>query len=286
MEKRRHLILVLLSIATLLIAGYSGASWYLWSKQREFIFFPSRDVQRTPGDLQLQYEEVWLPVVGSESMSINGWWLRADDAAAPALLYLHGNDLNIAGSIEHIAPLRRMGFSVLIVDYRGYGKSGGGFPSEGQVYEDAETAWTYLIRDLHADPGHAFIYGHSLGGAIGIELGLHHPEAAGLILESTFTSIADMAKLTYWMFPADWLLNQRFDALAKIPLLRLPVLFIHGTVDAEVPYTMSQRLFAAAPGPKWLTLIPGGGHEDSADIGGTLYARDVLAFTRINLRRH
>ena len=85
-----------------------------------------------------------------------------------------------------------MGFSVLIVDYRGYGKSGGGFPSEGQVYEDAETAWTYLIRELHADPGHAFIYGHSLGGAIAIELGLHHPEAAGLILESTFTSIADM----------------------------------------------------------------------------------------------
>jgi fermentation-respiration switch protein FrsA (DUF1100 family) len=74
-----------------------------------------------------------------------------------------------------------------------------------------------------------------------------------------------MAKLGYWMFPTDWLLNQRFDALAKIPLLRLPVLFIHGTADAEVPYTMSERLFAAARGPKWLTLIPGGGHEDSAD---------------------
>ena len=131
----------------------------------------------------------------------------------------------------------------------------------------------------------SFMAIRSASCAIAIELALHHPEAAGLILESTFTSMPDMAKLSYWMFPTDWLLDQRFDALAKVPLLRLPVLFIHGTADAEVPYAMSERLFAAARSPKWLTLIPGGGHEDSADIGGTLYARDVLAFTRIN-RRH
>jgi pimeloyl-ACP methyl ester carboxylesterase len=286
MEKRRSPILISLSLAVLLITAYSGASWYLWAKQRQLIFFPSRDVQRTPGALQLQYKEVWLPVAGSESISMNGWWLRSADAVAPALLYLHGNDLNIAGNIEHIARLRRMGFSVLIVDYRGYGKSGGRFPSEDQMYEDAATAWNYLVRDLHADPGQVFIYGHSLGGAIAIELGLHHPEAAGLILESTFTSMPDMARLKYWMFPTDWLLNQRFDALAKIPSLRLPVLFIHGTADPEVPYTMSERLFAAAREPKRLTLIPGGGHEDSADIGAALYTRDVLEFARINLSPH
>jgi len=283
---RRPALLILLSVAALLIAAYSCASWYLWAKQRELIFFPGRDVARNPGALQLQFEEVWLPVAASEFAALNGWWLRSDDAVAPALLFLHGNDLNIAGNIEHVARLRRMGFSVLIVDYRGYGKSVGGFPSERQVYEDAETAWNYLIRDLRAEPGRAFIYGHSLGGAVAIELGLRHPEAAGIILESTFTSMSDMAKLTYWMFPTDWLLNQRFDALAKVPLLRSPVLFIHGTADSEVPYAMSERLFAAAGGPKWLTLIPGGGHEDSADIGGTLYARDVLAFARINLRHH
>jgi uncharacterized protein len=284
MEKRWHPILILLSIAILLIAGYTGASWYLWAKQRELIFLPSRDVQRTPGDLQLRYEEVWLPVAGSNLVSLNGWWLQSDDAAAPALLYLHGNDLNIAGNIEHVVPLRRMGFSVLLVDYRGYGKSGGGFPSESQVYEDAEIAWNFLIRDLHADPGRTFIYGHSLGGAVAIELGRRHPEAAGLILESTFTSIPDMANLSYWMFPADWLLNQRFDARAKIPHLRLPVLLIHGTADTEVPYTMSERLFSEARHPKWLTLIPGGGHEDSAEVGGTLYTRAVVEFVRSNQR--
>ncbi len=284
MEKRWYLMPILLRLSAVLIVGYSGANLYLWTNQRELIFFPSPEVQRTPSDLQLQYEEVWLAVDGSNPASINGWWLRSDDAAAPALLYLHGNDLNIAGNIRHIAQLRRMGFSVLIVDYRGYGKSGGGFPSEVKVYEDAEIAWSYLIRELHANPGEAFIYGHSLGGAVAIELGLRHPEAAGLIVEGTFTSMLDMAKRAYWMFPVDWLLNQRFDALAKIPLLRSPILIIHGTADADVPYSMSERLFAAARGPKWLTLIQGGGHEDSADVGGTLYTRAVLDFTQNNQR--
>jgi len=232
----------------------------------------------------LKYEEVWLPIGASNPASLHGWWLRTDDAAAPALLYLHGNDLNIGGNVEHVARLHRMGFSVLIVDYRGYGKSGGGFPSEAQVYEDAETAWNYLLQERHVDPRQAFIYGHSLGGAVAIDLALRHPEAAGLIVDSTFTSMREMARITYWMFPADWLLNQRFDALAKVPMLRVPVLFIHGTADAEVPYTMSAQLFAAARGSKWLTLIPGGGHEDSAAVGGTLYTDAVLDFTKNNQR--
>jgi fermentation-respiration switch protein FrsA (DUF1100 family) len=285
MGRRRRAIPALLIVATLLIGGYGGAAWYLWANQREFIFVPARDVQRTPGDLGLKYEEVRVPVAGSEPVSLHGWWLRSDDAGAPALLYLHGNDLNIAGNIEHVAALHRLGFSVLIVDYRGYGQSGGGFPSERQVYEDAEFAWSYLVRELHADPGRVFIYGHSLGGAVAIELGLHHPEAAGVIAESTFTSLPEIAQLMYWMFPVDWLLNQRFDALSKIPSLRLPVLLIHGTADAEVPYTMSERLFAAAREPRHLMLIPGGDHENSAEIGRALYAREVRAFARDTRRR-
>ena len=82
------------------------------------------------------------------------------------------------------------------------------------------------------------------------------------------------------MFPVDWLLNQRFDALARVAMLRVPVLFIHGTADSEVPYTMSQRLFSAARGSKWLTLIPGGGHEDIATVGEALYTHAVLEFTQ------
>jgi pimeloyl-ACP methyl ester carboxylesterase len=152
------------------------------------------------------------------------------------------------------------------------------------VYDDATAAWDYLLQQRHIDPGRAFIYGHSLGGAIAIELALRRPETAGLIVESAFTSMPDMAKIDYWMFPVEWLLNQRFDALAKVPMLRVPVLFIHGTGDSEVPYAMSERLFSAARGSRSLTLIPGAGHEDSAMLGGVLYTRAVVEFVEQNKR--
>jgi uncharacterized protein len=279
--KRRRYAARIVSILLVMIAGaYIGAGWYLWANQRELIFLPSRDVRQSPSDVGLKYEEVSVPILGSQPTSLRGWWLPSGDTAAPTFLYLHGNDLNIGGNVEHVARLNRLGFAVLAVDYRGYGKSEGAFPSETQVYEDAEAAWSYLVHDRRVDPAQAFVYGHSLGGAVAIQLALRHPEAAGLIVESTFTSMPEMAKTVYWMFPADWLLNQRFDALAKMPMLKVPVLFIHGTADTEVPYAMSERLFNAATGPKWLTLVPDGGHEDSASAGETLYTRAVLGFVQ------
>ena len=282
---RRYWVLGFLVLLALTIAAYGGASWYLWAQQRELIFAPTRDVTRTPADVYLQYEDIWFRAGERDPATLYGWWLQSADAAAPTVLYLHGNDLNIGGNVDHVAALHRIGFSVLVVDYRGYGKSEGAFPSESQVYDDAEAAWDFLIQQRHVDPGRAYIYGHSLGGAVAIELALRRPEAAGLIVESAFTSMPDMAKIGYWMFPVDWLLNQRFDALAKVPMLRVPVLFIHGTADSEVPHTMSERLFSAARGSKSLTLIPGGGHEDNASVGEALYTRAVVEFVEGHQRR-
>jgi len=281
---RRYLFPSFLGLLALSMAAYAGACWYLWVKQRELMFLPTRDVTRTPADVHLNYEDVRLPVGGKQPALLHGWWLQSNDADAAVVLYLHGNDANLGANVDHVAALHRIGFSVLAVDYRGYGKSEGAFPSESRMYDDAEAAWSYLVRERNVDRGQAFIYGHSLGGAVAIELALRRPEAAGVVVESAFTSMSDMAKIGYWMFPIDWLLNQRFDSLAKLPLLRVPVLFIHGMADAEVPYAMSERLFAAAPEPKWLTLIPGAGHEDSASVGGALYTRAVLEFVQENQR--
>jgi uncharacterized protein len=283
--RRQHGIAILVAVALLLFASFGGAASFLWANQRKLIFTPSRVESQTPADLHLEFEDVWLPVPGSKGSFLHGWWLPADDAAAPTLLYLHGSDLNISANLPRAALLRKLGFSVLIVDYRGYGQSSGDAPSETAVYEDAETMWDYLIQARHPDPGRIFIYGHSLGGAIAIDLAQHHPDAAGLIVESAFTSMGDVAAGRYPMFPADWiqrLLHQRFDSLARIPQVRVPVLFIHGTADEEVPYAMSEQLFAAARQPKWLTLIPGGGHEDDDTVGGTLYTQAVLDFARRN----
>ena len=276
---------IIVGVVVLLVVAYGAACTYLWAKQRELIFLPSREVTRTPADAGVQYDDVWLPVGASPGASLHGWWLQSGAASAPVCLYLHGNDLNLGSNVEHIVRLHRAGFSVLAVDYRGYGKSSGGFPSEVQVYEDADAAWNHLVNERHVDTRRLFIYGHSLGGAIAIELAARHPETAGLIVESGFTSLPGIAKTVFWMFPVDFLLTPRFDAIAKVPTLQPPVLFIHGMADREVPHAMSEALFAVAnEKSRRLTLIPGGGHEDSAIVGEARYTRAVLDFVRDSRR--
>jgi pimeloyl-ACP methyl ester carboxylesterase len=167
------------------------------------------------------------------------------------------------------------------VDYRGYGRSSSNrFPSEARVYEDAEAAWQYLVHEKKIAPEDIIIYGHSLGGAVAIELASHHPQAAGLITESAFSSIEDMSAEDhiYSFFPIHLLLTQKFASLAKIPGIKMPVLFIHGTRDPIAPFYMSERLLQAAAGPKQLVLIEGAGHEDCALVGGEKYRNAVVSF--------
>jgi len=109
---------------------------------------------------------------------------------------------------------------------------------------------------------------------------VHHPEAAGLITESTFTSMAEMGKLSYPFLPVDWLLDQRFESLKKITKLKIPVLLIHGTLDKRVPVQMAQQLYAAAPQPKKLTLIEGGEHNNSGAVGLIEYRDVVTTFVK------
>jgi fermentation-respiration switch protein FrsA (DUF1100 family) len=280
----RRLRVVAIVVLGALIAAYLAANAYLWTRQRQLIFEPAAELARTPADVALRYEDVNV-VVGKAHGALHGWWLQAADAQAPVVLYLHGNDLNLGAEVDHVAALYRLGLSVLAVDYRGFGKSQGAFPSESQVYEDADAAWSYLVATRRVDPDRIFIYGHSLGAAVAIELAVRHPDAAGIVAEGGFTSMRDMAARRYWMFPVDWILRERFDSLAKVANLRIPVLFIHGMADDEVPYEMSQRLYAAAPARKSLLLIPGADHENSAAIGGARYERALLDFVSGNRDR-
>ncbi|MCC3406072.1 MAG: alpha/beta fold hydrolase [Microcoleus sp. PH2017_10_PVI_O_A] len=197
------------------------------------------------------------------------------------VLYLHGNGSNVGANVEHANRFHRLGVSVFLIDYRGYGKSQGDFPSESRVYEDAQQAWDYLVKQRGINPNQIYIYGHSLGGAIAIDLAVRHPEAAGLIVEGSFTSIRAMVNFQqpqFLMFPIDLLLTQRFDSLSKVDRLQMPVLFIHGTADSVVPAEMSKKLFDAAPEPKQLYMVPNGGHNNAAQIGGAEYLQRVRQF--------
>jgi fermentation-respiration switch protein FrsA (DUF1100 family) len=252
---------------------------YLWAQQAHFIFFPEANIRETPADYGVHFEETWLTLEGEK---LHGWWMPG--TSDKTLLYLHGNGINIGANAEHAARFQALGLSVLLVDYRGYGRSHAAFPSEQSVYADASAMWRYLVEDRGIEPRKIFIYGHSLGGAIAIDLALHHPNAAGLIVESAFTSIADMAERDplFGLVPVGLILRHHFDSINKIAHLKLPVLFIHGSQDTLVPASMSQRLYEAAPDPKRIVLLPGGGHDNSAFIAPRRFMQAVRRFARDN----
>lgn len=276
---------LLIPAGTALAIAYCAACLYLWVEQKKFIFFPERAIATTPDAFQLAYQDVWLPVPTKTQKveQIHGWWIPAfgkPEAKTPVLLYLHGNGSNIGANVEHAARFHQLGFSVLLIDYRGYGRSTGDFPAEALIYQDAEVAWNYLVKDRGTKPSQIVLYGHSLGGAIAIDLALRHPETAGLIVQGSFTSALAMVNYqgSYWMFPVNLLLNQRFDSLAKVPKLKMPVLFIHGIADRTVPVEMSRQLFAAAAAPKQLYLVPEADHNNVAQLAGPEYLQRVRQF--------
>lgn len=272
----------LLPIVAIAAIFYTAACLYLYFQQTRFIFFPSPVVDITPKFFNLNYQEVWLPVKTNSGKveRINGWWIPASQPNAKVLLYLHGNGINIAANAEHANRFHQMGFSVLLIDYRGYGRSEGSFPTEMQVYQDAVTAWNYLVQARQIQPSQIYIYGHSLGGAVAIDLAVQHSDAAGLIVEGSFTSVRDVVdyQAIYRIFPVNLLLHQQFDSIKKVRSLKMPVLFIHGTADWKVPASMTEKLYAAAPQPKQLLLVSEAGHNNTAEIAGAKYFQTVQKF--------
>ncbi|MFW6358205.1 MAG: alpha/beta hydrolase [Chroococcales cyanobacterium] len=281
---------------SIVAAGLTGMAYLticliLYIAQNRIIFKPTDVIETTPSALGLVYEELWLPVptLTGKVERIHGWWLPATSQSKGVLLYFHGNGENIGANLDHAKRFQALGFSVLLIDYRGYGRSEGGFPSEAKVYEDGEVAWNYLLKQRKVNAQDIFIYGHSLGGAIAIELATRHPDAAGLIVESSFTSIREMAGYAkiYEFFPIEMILHQKFDSVSKIPQLKMPLLIIHGTEDTVVPALMSQVLFDTALVPKKLFIVPDADHNDVASVSGTAYLETIKEFYQLvrNLNR-
>ena len=259
------------------VASYMAVAAYFWSIQDYKIFMPLKTIERTPA---VRFEAVEIPTSQS---AVHGFWLPETDEA-PVALYLHGQDANIGKNLDHAECLHQLGCNVLVIDYRGFGETHGTVtPSESSVYHDADAAWDYLTTTRGFAPERILIYGHSLGGAIAIELATRHPDAGGLVAESTFTSLKNMARwkepVTH-VLPLDLLLRHRFESLEKVREKKLPpVLFIHGTADTKVPCSMCEQLYAAASGTnKDMLLIKDGQHASHEVTGQSKYREKVAAF--------
>lgn len=284
---------LLISLATI----YTSVFVLLRLLQNRLIFEPKSLVLATPATFNLPYQEVWLSIANSHKQTekISGWWIPQTKSNSRVILFLHGAKGNMAAkekscNLERVAKLYQLGFSVFMIDYRGYGNSQGRFPTETSVYEDASIAWNYLTQEKNFTPEEIFIYGYSLGGAIAVNLCLQQPRAAGLIAEGSFTSVKDMAKYRHsqvQIFPLNLLVTQKFDFINKVKLLQMPVLFIHGMKDQVVPVAMSQRLFAAAAAePKKLLLIPNAGHDDLTQVDSDRYIATLHEFFDQVINQH
>jgi hypothetical protein len=266
-------------IVRIVLLVYAVACLALWIFQARMLYFPESAVESTPADFGAKPERVSIP--GANGSTLDGWWIPSSLPSAPTLIFFHGNYGNTGANTEAAARLARVCCNVLLLDYRGYGRSSGPFPNERRMYEDGEAAWSYVLGEKQIPAAYIFLYGHSLGGAVAIEMATRHPDAAGLIIENTFTSVVERAneEPLYRWFPTRWLVHERFDSIKKIANVRIPLLVISGAADNVIPRAMSQQLYDRASGPKQLLVIEGGNHDDTAIIGGSRYISAVQQFT-------
>ena len=244
---------------------------------RFMVYFPQRELTYTPAAVGLEYNDVYL--TAEDGVRIHAWHVPGESPTT--LLWLHGNAGNISHRLDNIAVLNRLtGLGVLIVDYRGYGLSGGR-PSERGLYADAEAALDYLVTEAKLDPVQdVVLFGRSLGVGVAAEIATRH-DVRCVILESGFTSVRDMARVQNpaWIVAAAMtLVDARYDTLSKIGSVKSPVMVLHGDRDDIVPFRMAQQLFAAAPEPKRFYAVRGAMHNDTYAAGGQAYFEAIQDF--------
>ena len=284
--KRWPIVSALTLTLTLTFALMVGCAT-LEEKQGAWIFQP---IDRTWGGYGAAegMQDTWI-VFDSERtgkrVKLHALWLAADPkprsegaaaaGQAPVLLYLHGSRWNVTSSAFRARRMQELGFSVLALDYRGFGKSDPGPLSEAVAYEDARAAWDWLALKYPDRP--RYIFGHSLGGAIAIDLASQVPDEAGTMVEGAFTSIPDLVGSFKWgWLPVGPFITQRFDAARKVARIGSPLLVVHGTEDRLINPALGRKLFEAAKGPKEFVLVEGGSHHNTNSLGQSRY-REAIA---------
>jgi pimeloyl-ACP methyl ester carboxylesterase len=288
--------MVPIALAVLALLGCAA----LDEKQREWIFQPSDRSWGASAEIASGMQELWIefrprgngdagaqeapglanstvrsvPTAGSpsdpQSARLHALWAAGPTDQAPVLLYLHGARFNVAGSAMRIQRMQELGFAVLAIDYRGFGKSTAGLPSEQSAYEDARVAWDWLRSNKGKQA--RFIFGHSLGAAIAIELASQVNDERGTIVEGAFTSIPDVVSHYKWgWLPVGPLITQRFEAWRRVPNIGSPLLVVHGTNDGTIHPELGRKLYEAAQQPKRLVLVDGASHHNTMWMGQNLY---------------
>jgi fermentation-respiration switch protein FrsA (DUF1100 family) len=265
---------LLASLLFILVSTWLGLSLFVFLLQDRYIYYPDKNLVATPRHIGLAFEDVSLQT--TDGIRLHGWFIPSPGARA-TLLFLHGNAGNISHRQDSLRLFHELGLNVFIFDYRGYGSSSG-IPSEQGTYRDADAAWRYLTQTRRIPAATIVVFGRSLGGAVAVWLAGHTTPAA-LILESTFTSVRDMAARYYPYLPVSLLLHTCYPTLDRIAALRLPMLIVHSRDDEIIPYEFGRRLYTAVQGSAELLTLHGG-HNDAFLTDGTHYRDGLASFLR------
>lgn len=248
---------LMLKLVVVIVAGYSLLVAAVYLMQGRMLYLPGvpgRTLELTPANAGMEYEDVWLET--SDGVRLHGWFVPGQSDRV--LLFFHGNAGNISHRIESIRQFLELGLSVMIIDYRGYGQSGGS-TSERGIYRDADAAWNYL-RDARGE-NDIVVFGRSLGASVAARLAARQQPSA-LIVESSFTSVPDIAQELYPWLPARWLSRLRHATHAYIKDVSCPVLVVHSRDDEIIPFHHGEAIYAAAPEPRTLLELKGT-HNDA-----------------------
>jgi fermentation-respiration switch protein FrsA (DUF1100 family) len=249
----------MLRIILAIAAGYAVLVVFMYFMQARMLYLanlPGRSLDMTPAHAGMDYEDVFIETADGES--VHGWYIVGPTDRV--VLFFHGNAGNISHRLDSIRQFHSLGLSVLIIDYRGYGQSSGR-TSEAGIYRDADAAWRYLTETRGTEPGDIVIFGRSLGASVAARLALRQ-QPAGLILESSFTSVPDIARELYPWLPVRWLSRLRHATRDYVRDARCPVLVVHSRDDEIIPYHHGEAIYAAANEPRHLLTLRGS-HNDA-----------------------
>ena len=279
MKKWTRLMILFLEILVVIFIAYSVCGWTLYFMQPTFLYKPVRQVSYTPAELGLEFEKVILKT--ADDLKLQAWYIPAD-ISAPTVLFCHGNGGNITHRLDTVNIFYNLGLNCLVFDYRGYGNSEGKISEEG-TYLDAAAAFEWLTNEKKISPEEIILFGRSLGGSIAAQLATR-VDCMGLVVESAFTSYADIGSKFYPYMPVRWFARYGYKTIDYIRDVDCPVMIIHSRNDEIAPFEFGLKLYEASNPPNEFVEIFGG-HNDAFLVSAEIYKKawkKWIKFLRLN----